>query len=123
MKNILLFILLLPFQIAFAQFGNEQIIHLDETAFPTAILSADFDSEGQWNIYQPYQFTPPVGHPFFNQKIEATAIYFFDGDTLINDNLYHKIYQTAQPIVDRQNPNNQYVGALREAGQQVGRPI
>jgi len=149
MKNILLFILLLPFQIAFAQFGNEQIIHLDETAFPTAILSADLDgdldalsssafdgkiawyenflieniplidSEGQWNIYQPYQFTPPVGHPFFNQKIEATAIYFFDGDTLINDNLYHKIYQTAQPIVDRQNPNNQYVGALREAGQQV----
>ena len=77
------------------------------------------DPEGQWNIYQPYPFSPFENNPFSSQRIEATAIYFFDGDTIINDNLYHKIYQTAQPTVDRQGFRNQYVGALKEAGQQV----
>lgn len=86
---------------------------------PNSQLPSLIDPEGQWNLYQPYQFTPPVGHPFFNQKIEVTAIYFFDGDTLINDKVYGKIYQTAQSIVNRHSPNNQYVGALREGGQQV----
>ncbi len=98
------------------QFGDLDCDSLVTTIAKDTLDCRLLDLEGQWNIYQPNRLTTTDNT---NQKIDATAIYFYNGDTIINNQTYQKVYQTDQPVVDLASPNNQYAGVTREEGQQV----
>jgi len=120
-------------------FSDSLTAFIDKTGLYTAIVVDNtngctgqdailFDNEaencsllppnGRWRNYTSLPSFFQI-NPFFNYPIERTLTYFFNGDTTIQGQNYNKIYSTKEWVVDLNNPENEYAGAIREVGAKV----